>query len=94
MNKKVMYAGCFVCYNEIRQRCCQLNESVVLSMKAIVDRDTCIGCGLCAEICPQVFEMGDDMIAIVIVEEVPPTAAEPARDAAASCPVESITLSA
>jgi len=94
MNKRVLFARYFVCYNEIRQRCCQINESVVLSMKAIVDKDTCIGCGLCAEICPQVFEMGDDMIAKVIVEEVPPSAAESARDAAASCPVESITLSA
>ena len=37
--------------------------------------------------------MGDDMIAKVIVEEVPSLAAEPARDAAASCPVESIALS-
>jgi len=61
-------------------------------MKAKVDRDTCIGCGLCAEICPQVFEMGDDMIAKVIVDEVPSGAAEQARDAMASCPVESISL--
>lgn len=61
-------------------------------MKAIVDRDLCIGCGLCAEICPEVFEMGDDMIAAVLVEEVPAGAADKARDAAASCPVEAILL--
>lgn len=61
-------------------------------MKAQVDRDLCIGCGLCAEICPAVFEMGDDMIAKVIVDEVPEEAADQARDAAASCPVSAISL--
>ncbi|MBU3804700.1 MAG: ferredoxin, partial [Candidatus Cellulosilyticum pullistercoris] len=29
-------------------------------MKAFVDKDTCIGCGLCPSICPDVFAMDDD----------------------------------
>lgn len=29
-------------------------------MKAYVDPDLCIGCGLCAGTCPSVFEMNDD----------------------------------
>ena len=37
-------------------------------MKAIVDRDGCIGCGMCAEICPDVFEIADDGLASVIKE--------------------------
>ena len=27
-------------------------------MKAVVDQDTCIGCGLCPSICEEVFEIG------------------------------------
>ena len=29
-------------------------------MKARVDQDTCIGCGVCPSICPEVFDMKDD----------------------------------
>ena len=62
-------------------------------MKAVVLRDLCIGCGLCAEICPEVFAMGDDMIARVIVDAVPAAFEDQARDASSSCPVEAIEMS-
>lgn len=62
-------------------------------MKATVDKDLCIGCSLCAEICPEVFEMADDMIAKVIVAEIPAAAIETARDATSSCPVDAIEIS-
>jgi ferredoxin len=60
-------------------------------MKAIVDEETCIGCGLCAETCPEVFEMGDDK-ARVKVDEVPEDVADTCKEAVEDCPVESITL--
>ncbi|MFO8034478.1 MAG: ferredoxin [Candidatus Bipolaricaulota bacterium] len=35
-------------------------------MAVKVDTDLCTGCGLCAQICPDVFELGDDGYAHVI----------------------------
>ncbi|MBE6023007.1 MAG: ferredoxin [Cellulosilyticum sp.] len=62
-------------------------------MKAHVDKDTCIGCGLCPSICPDVFTMDDDDgKAIAHVDEVPEELTDDAEEAAASCPVEAITV--
>lgn len=61
-------------------------------MKATVDKDLCIGCGLCAETCPEVFEMGDDMIAKVILDEIPAELKDSAQAASDACPVEAIAI--
>ena len=60
-------------------------------MKAVVDPDLCTGCGLCVDVCPEVFELEGE-IAIVIVDEVPEDAEDTAREAVESCPVEAITI--
>ena len=62
-------------------------------MKAYVDKDTCISCGLCPSICPEVFEMEDDGKAGVIVDEVPEDSVESAKEAEDSCPTEAIKVS-
>lgn len=60
-------------------------------MKATVNPDTCIGCGLCVSTCPAVFEMQGD-VAVVVADPVPPEAEVSCREAAEGCPVSAITL--
>lgn len=61
-------------------------------MRAIVDEDTCTGCGDCAETCPEVFELGDNDVAQVIADPVPAEAEETCREAVDDCPVEAIDI--
>jgi ferredoxin len=61
-------------------------------MKATVNKDLCIGCGICAEVCPEVFEMDDDNKAKAKVAPVPPEAEGSCRDAADQCPESAIKI--
>ena len=61
-------------------------------MKAIVDDDACIGCGLCPDICPEVFRLNDENVAEVTVDPVPPEFAAAARESSDSCPVDAIRI--
>ena len=55
---------------------------------AVIER--CIGCGLCAGTCPEVFSMGDDGLAVAIDAEVPAKALDTAAEAKDNCPVGAI----
>lgn len=57
-------------------------------MKAHVDEDTCIGCGICEATAPNTFKV--EGVAKVIEDPVSDEAA--AEAACASCPVQAITL--
>ena len=61
-------------------------------MKAKVDKDTCMSCGLCESICPDVFKMNDSDIAEVIADPVPSEAEASCREATEGCPVDAISL--
>lgn len=61
-------------------------------MKASIDREGCIACGLCAEICPEVFRMAADGLAEVYVDTVPKEAEDSAVEAQDSCPVSVIKV--
>ena len=57
-------------------------------MKVSVDEDTCIGCGLCAGTCPEVFDL-DGSVAKVIAQPTAENEAS-AKEAADGCPVDAI----
>lgn len=59
-------------------------------MKAFVDQELCIGCGLCTSICEEVFQFNEDGKAHSIVDIVPEELEDPAKDAESSCPVAAI----
>jgi ferredoxin len=61
-------------------------------MKVIVDKNTCIGCGACAAIAPEIYAMGDDTKAEAKMEEVPEEKEDSAKEGSNSCPVNAIKL--
>lgn len=69
-------------------------------IEVTIDQDTCTGCGTCAALCDEVFEL-DDMGKAQLVEEYqeddPASGTVPddvgcLETAAQSCPVEAITV--
>jgi ferredoxin len=61
-------------------------------MKAIVSEDLCIGCESCVEICPDVFEMKDDLAVCRFDDDIPEKFEDACREAAESCPVVAIEI--
>jgi len=57
-----------------------------------IDEELCTGCEVCADTCPSLFEIDEDGIAKVTVDEVPKNEEECAREAADNCPSEAITI--
>lgn len=60
-------------------------------MKALVSADLCVGCELCVNVCPDVFEMVDGK-AIVKGDAVPQDAEVNCKKSQEDCPVEAIEL--
>lgn len=52
--------------------------------------ENCIGCGLCASTCPDVFTLTDEGYAKAVDTDVQGGTDELAQEAAASCPVSAI----
>jgi ferredoxin len=62
-------------------------------MQVAVDSDRCAGHGVCFGLCPQVFDLGDDGFAVVVVDDVPPEHEEAVRNAVRQCPERAISIS-
>jgi len=58
-------------------------------MKLVVHEDLCIGCGVCADVAPELIEMNEDQIAVLLVESTDNS--ELAKEAVDCCPVDAIT---
>jgi ferredoxin len=60
-----------------------------VAQKVYIDEDTCIGCGTCEEICPEVFQLNEEIDkSEVIKPEGGPE--DLIQEAIESCPVEAI----
>lgn len=55
----------------------------------VVDHELCIGCGICAELCPEVFELREEKSWVIGPDKCGTCDCE---EAVASCPVAAITL--
>ncbi len=53
--------------------------------------DDCIFCGLCADLCPEIFQMGDEQ-ALVTVKNIPEEMQDCCQEAAEECPTEAIVI--
>jgi ferredoxin len=61
-------------------------------MRALVDPDRCQGHGMCAALCPGVFDMDDEGTSFVTMSDIPESLHNAVVSAVGSCPEEAITL--
>ena len=61
-------------------------------MKVIVDKDLCIGCGVCEGLCPEVFSLAKEPYAEVLLDPIPEEFQKLCRQSAADCPSEAIKV--
>ena len=60
-------------------------------MKATVDKDGCIACGICVNLCPDVFRWDDNGLAEAY-SDISPATESAAVDSRSNCPVSVISI--
>ena len=61
-------------------------------MRVCVDSELCSGCGPCIDICPEAFELTEEGIATVKLDEIPTELQNACKEAADNCPTEAISI--
>jgi ferredoxin len=61
-------------------------------MKVFIDKELCIGCEACVDICPEIFEIQDDLAIVRIDDDVPEELESSVEEAAEACAVEAIII--
>jgi len=58
-------------------------------MEAKVNIDDCIGCGVCAHLCPEIFEIDEALGKAIVKQQSGP---QTVKEAAEACPVGAIII--
>ncbi|HZK55712.1 MAG TPA: ferredoxin [Desulfosporosinus sp.] len=61
-------------------------------MKGFVNKNACIGCGLCEVICPEVFELDEEGKVCTSEDEILERIVDSAYEAVEQCPVAAINV--
>lgn len=61
-----------------------------MNKKISIDKEKCIGCGICVSFCPNVFEIKDGRSSVK--DDFSDEDLECAKKAEASCPMEAISV--
>lgn len=61
-------------------------------MKATVDQDLCIGCGICEGVVPEVFSLQSEPYAEVLLDPIPEEFQDAVREASEECPESAISI--
>ena len=61
-----------------------------MAKKVVIDRECCVGCGTCQELCPEVFRLDEASEKAIVIR---PEGGDPKciEDAISSCPGECIS---
>ena len=61
-------------------------------MRVVLEADKCIGSANCEMLAPDVFEVQDDMVCRILIEEPGPELAEDTEMAVEACPTRALRI--
>ena len=61
-------------------------------MKVVVDKDLCLGCGICEGLVPEVFSLENEPFAEVLLDPIPEEFWESVHQAVEDCPEGAISI--